>query len=329
MFKKALLAVVLINLVSLVSCGSDSQSEPDSLAPIFFSTWDPTATVTPKPTQTPTPTVVPTQTPTPSPTSTATPVPTSTPTSIMLSTPLSKKQNISNQSQASQSGSELILDNMRAAMALIGSYRYELLGEASLDAGGIPIGVPISVQGAVETSAAESSFETSFMGLPILIESVQEGSNFYVKDSFTGVWEKSSHHSIGLITSDFWSLGGKDVLDLPYKLNALGGNLPDSGRHTFVLSDGSGSQIFLDLLGAADSSRPFLLDDLNVTLEIESETYRVSKIETQFTIVEGGRFFSESLGMSGLYELGSAKIQFQVSFSHYDAVFDIKVPNLP
>jgi len=224
-------------------------------------------------------------------------------------------------------GAELILDNVRSAMALVESYKYEMFGEASLDAGGIPIRLPISVRGAVESDVAEASLETSLMGLQILIESVQKGSIFYVKDSFSGAWEKSNHPTFGLITSDFWSLGGKDVLDLPYKVKTVGESRVKSGIHTFVLADGSKSQIFLDLLGSADSPSPFVVEDLKVALEIEVGTYRVSKIETRFTLVEGGRFFSESLGMSGLSELGSAKIQFEVSFSQYGNLFDIKIPN--
>ena len=196
MIRKHYVAVLVVIFFCFGACASEPEEEPTELAPIYFSTWDPTATASPtstpfpSPTYTPTPVPIPTETPSPSPvpTSTSTPIPTAGP---VIATPLPRSMApLSGKPTHKSSEIGLLLGKVRDAIAGAQAYSYVLSGEAILDAGGVPVRVPLNTVGGVDTPRAYSIFETSLMGMKIAIDSVQDGPDFFMKDSFVMTFAK-------------------------------------------------------------------------------------------------------------------------------------------
>ena len=227
------------------------------------------------------------------------------------------------------SESELILEKVRDVMSGAQAYSYALSGEAILDAGGVPIRVPLNTVGGVDTPRAYSIFETSLMGMKIAIDSVQDGPDFFMKDSLSGTWEKTSGPPVGLIASAFWQSGGADILNLPYDDEVQRKGDHDTGDYILSLADGSEGWTLLGLLGAGNSPTPFTLKDLELQLQIAPVTYEVVGMDANFSIQEGGRFASEILGLPGLAGLGSTTIELSIEFYDFGKGLLIDLPVIP
>ena len=329
------MAVLVVIFICFGACSSEPEEEAAGLAPIYFSTWDPTATASPtststpfpSPTSTPTPVPTPTETPSPSPVPTSTPTPTAGP---VIATPLPHSTgSVPEKSTHKSSESELILEKVRDVMSGAQAYSYALSGEAILDAGGVPIRVPLNTVGGVDTPRAYSIFETSLMGMKIAIDSVQDGPDFFMKDSLSGTWEKTSGPPVGLIASAFWQSGGADILNLPYDDEVQRKGDHDTSDYILSLVDGSKGWTLLGLLGAGNSPTPFTLKDLELQLQLAPVTYEVVGMDAIFSIQEGGRFASEILGLPGLAGLGSTSIDLSIEFYDFGRGLLIDFPVIP
>ena len=292
----------------LVSCdlGSDTKND-DDLPPLYFSTWDPTAT----PTHTPTPTLIPTKTPTPVPTSTPIPSPTQSPKLAKLE---------------SRADVDEILKQVRDIMALVSSYSYEGSGVAVMDAGGIPLTIPIQIFGQIQDDKALSFLEVSFLGINTRMDSMRIGDHSYVKDVASGDWVYSSDPSIGLIPPDFWVSAGGDILSLPFASNDRLSDKGNSGKLLLTHSSESEIPVLLSLLGAEGTSEPFDLEDIILEIKVDVEDLTVTDIMAMFTVSQGGRFASEMLGFPGLSGIGPVEIDLLTKFGNYDENFGIEGP---
>ncbi len=333
MIRKHYVALLIVIFFCFGACASEPEEEPAELAPIYFSTWDPTATAAPTSTPSPTPTYTPTPVPTPTVTPSPSPVPTSTPIRTVvpvIATPLPQSTGyMSGKPNDKSSEIGLLLGKVRDAMSGAQAYSYVLSGEAILDAGGVPVRVPLNTVGGVDAPRAYSIFETSLMGMKIAIDSVQDGPDFFMKDSLSGTWGKSEGPPVGLIASSFWQSEGAAILNLPYddEIRRKGAN--GTGEYILSLADGSEGWTLLGLLGAGNSPIPFTLKDLELQLQIASPTYEVVGMDANFSIQEGGRFASEILGLPGLAGLGSTSIDLSIEFYDFGRGLLIDFPVIP
>ena len=225
--------------------------------------------------------------------------------------------------------SELLLEKIRDVMSGAEAYSYALSGEAVLDAGGVPVRVPLNTVGGVDIPRAYSKFETTLMGMKIAIDSVQDGPDLFMKDSLSGTWAKTTGPPAGLITSTFWQSEGADILNLPYDDEVQRKRDNDTGGYILSLAEGSKGWTLLGLLGAGNSPTPFTLKDLELRLQIASDTYEVVRIDAKFSIQEGGRFASEILGLRGLAGLGSTNIKLSIEFYDFGKSLLIDLPVIP
>ena len=333
MSRKHYMAVLVVIFICFGACSSGPEEEAAGLAPIYFSTWDPTATASPTSTPFPSPTSTHTPLPTPTETPSPSPVPTSTPTATagpVISTLLPQSAgSVPGKSNHKPSEIELLLEKVRDVMSGTQMYSYALSGKAVLDAGGVPVRVPLNTVGGVDTPRAYSKFETTLMGMKIAIDSVQDGSDFFMKDSLSGKWGKTTGPPAGLITSAFWQSEGADILTLPFDDDVQRKGDNDTGGYILSLAEGSKGWTLLGLLGAGNSPTPFTLKDLELQLQIAPVTYEVVRIDAKFSIQEGGRFASEILGLRGLAGLGSTNIELSIEFYDFGKSLLIDLPVIP
>ena len=335
MIRKHYVAILVVIFFCFGACASEPEEEPTELEPIYFSTWDPTATASPTSTPFPSPTYTPTSVPIPTETPSPSPVPTSTSTPIPIAGPVTAtplpRSTASLSGKPTHKSSEigLLLGKVRDAMSGAQAYSYVLSGEAILDAGGMPVRVPLNTVGGVDAPRAYSIFETSLMGMKIAIDSVQDGPDFFMKDSLSSTWGKSAGPPVGLIASSFWQSEGAAILNLPYddQIRRKGDN--DTGEYILSLADGSEGWTLLGLLGAGNSPMPFTLKDLELQLQIAPLTYEVVGMDAIFSIQEGGRFASEILGLPGLAGLGSTSIDLSIEFYDFGKGLLIDFPVIP
>ena len=82
------------------------------------------------------------------------------------------------------------------------------------------------------------------------------------------------------------------------------------------------------LLGAGEDAHFYEVADVNISIMVDETHHRIGQIYAQFTIIEGGLFASDTLGLPGLSGLGEAEVAVTVSFSEYNLIFDLVVPEV-
>ena len=309
--KVFLLILVLLTFGVGLACDRDEENKSEELPPIYLQKWDPTSTPRPEPTRTPMPTPTPTFTPTPSPTPTPTLIPTFTPTPIVM--PPKFELEVAD-----------VLEGTISSMGNVTSYRYLLEGAAHLDAGGIKISVPLEAAGIVENNNSTALFATSLMGLSFSFETFQNDNRILIKDPVSDYWLENSNFAVGLISPLFWRGEGAQILSLPYEVQEVssGGDLKLS------VSQKVADLTTIGLLGGGEDAHFYEVANVNISIIVDENDLRIAHIDAQFTIIEGGLFASETLGLPGLSGLGEAEVAVTVSFSDYDLIFDLTVPEI-
>ena len=309
--KVFLLILVVLTFGVGLACDRDKEDKSEELPPIYLQKWDPTSTPRPEPTRTSIPTPTPTFTPTPSPTPTPTLTPTFTPTPIIMPSKFELEV-------------DDVLEGTIESMGNVTSYRYLLEGAAHLDAGGIKISVPLEAAGIVENNNSIALFATSLMGLSFSFETFQNDNRILIKDPVSDYWLENSNFAVGLISPMFWRGEGAQILSLPYEVQEVssGGDLKLS------VSQKVADLTTIGLLGGGEDAHFYEVANVNISIIVDENDLRIAHIDAQFTIIEGGLFASETLGLPGLSGLGEAEVVVTVSFSDYDLIFDLTVPEI-
>ena len=212
------------------------------------------------------------------------------------------------------------------SISKVNSFKYILEGIARVDAGGILVGVPLSASGAVTSSASISKFEANLLGIGLYVESAKSGDNIYTRESSLEEWKDSQNLAIGHISDDFLKsvgdsflksdLSGRDILTTQEKI-------------TFLFSDsgpvGSVTPLF-ELIATEEEARRFSPEKWKVNLEVDSDSYEISKIISEFSLSNGGQFLSEVFGMEGLSGVGSTDVELVIKFSQIGEDFSIVIP---
>ncbi len=309
--KVFLLILVLLTFGVGLACDRDEENKSEELPPIYLQKWDPTSTPRPEPTRTPMPTPTPTFTPTPSPTPIPTLTPTFTPTPIVM---LPKFElEVAD-----------VLEGTIASMGNVTSYRYLLEGAAHLDAGGIKISVPLEAAGIVENNNSTALFATSLMGLSFSFATFQNDNRIFIKDPVSEYWLENSNFAVGLIPPMFWRGEGAQILSLPYEVQEVSSD----GELGLSVSQKIADLTTIGLLGGGEDAHFYEVANVNISIIVDENDLRIAHIDAQFTIIEGGLFASETLGLPGLSGLGEAEVVVTVSFSDYDLIFDLTVPEI-
>ena len=309
--KVFLLILVVLTFGVGLACDRDKEDKSEELPPIYLQKWDPTSTPRSEPTRTPIPPPTPTFTPTPSPTPTPTLTPTFTPTPIIMPSKFELEV-------------DDVLEGTIESMGNVTSYRYLLEGAAHLDAGGIKISVPLEAAGIVENNNSIALFATSLMGLSFSFETFQNDNRILIKDPVSDDWLENSNFAVGLISPMFWRGEGAQILSLPYEVQEVssGGDLKLS------VSQKVADLTTIGLLGGGEDAHFYEVANVNISIIVDENDLRIAHIDAQFTIIEGGLFASETLGLPGLSGLGEAEVVVTVSFSDYDLIFDLTVPEI-
>ena len=309
--KVFLLILVLLTFGVGLACDRDEENKSEELPPIYLQKWDPTSTPRPEPTRTPMHTPTPTFTPTPSPTPIPTLTPTFTPTPIVM---LPKFElEVAD-----------VLEGTIASMGNVTSYRYLLEGAAHLDAGGIKISVPLEAAGIVENNNSTALFATSLMGLSFSFATFQNDNRIFIKDPVSEYWLENSNFAVGLIPPMFWRGEGAQILSLPYEVQEVSSD----GELGLSVSQKIADLTTIGLLGGGEDAHFYEVANVNISIIVDENDLRIAHIDAQFTIIEGGLFASETLGLPGLSGLGEAEVVVTVSFSDYDLIFDLTVPEI-
>ena len=309
--KVFLLILVVLTFGVGLACDRDKEDKSEELPPIYLQKWDPTSTPRPEPTRTPMPTPTPTFTPTPSPTPIPTLTPTFTPTPIVM---LPKFElEVAD-----------VLEGTIASMGNVTSYRYLLEGAAHLDAGGIKISVPLEAAGIVENNNSTALFATSLMGLSFSFATFQNDNRIFIKDPVSEYWLENSNFAVGLIPPMFWRGEGAQILSLPYEVQEVSSD----GELGLSVSQKIADLTTIGLLGGGEDAHFYEVANVNISIIVDENDLRIAHIDAQFTIIEGGLFASETLGLPGLSGLGEAEVVVTVSFSDYDLIFDLTVPEI-
>ena len=311
--KVFLLIMALLTFGVGLACDRDKEDKSEELPPIYLQKWDPTSTPRPDPTRTPMPTPTPTFTPTPSPTPTPTPTltPTFTPTPIVMPSKFELEV-------------DDVLEGIIESMGNVTSYQYLLEGAAHLDAGGIKISGPLEAAGIVENNNSKALFATSLMGLSFSFETFQNDSRILIKDPVSDYWLENSNFAVGLIPPMFWRGEGAQILSLPYEVQEVSSD----GELKLSVSQKVADLTTIGLLGGGEDAHFYEVANVNISILVDENDLRITHIDAQFTIIEGGLFASETLGLPGLSGLGEAEVVVTVSFSDYDLIFDLTVPEI-
>ena len=294
-----------------LACDRDKEDKSEELPPIYLQKWDPTSTPRPDPTRTPMPTPTPTFTPTPSPTPTPTVTPTFTPTPIVMPSKFELEV-------------DDVLEGIIESMGNVTSYQYLLEGAAHLDAGGIKISVPLEAAGIVENNNSKALFATSLMGLSFSFETFQNDSRLLIKDPVSDYWLENSKFAVCLIPPMFWRGEGAQILSLPYEVQEVSSD----GELKLSVSQKVADLTTIGLLGGGEDAHFYEVANVNISILVDENDLRITHIDAQFTIIEGGLFASETLGLPGLSGLGEAEVAVTVYFSDYDLIFDLTVPEI-
>lgn len=309
--KVFLLILVVLTFGVGLACDRDKEDKSEELPPIYLQKWDPTSTPRPEPTRTSIPTPTPTFTPTPSPTPTPTLIPTFTPTPIIMPSKFELEV-------------DDVLEGTIESMGNVTSYRYLLEGAAHLDAGGIKISVPLEAAGIVENNNSIALFATSLMGLSFSFETFQNYNRILIKDPVSDYWLENSNFAVGLISPMFWRGEGAQILSLPYEVQEVS----SGGELKLSVSQKVADLTTIGLLGGGEDAHFYEVSNVNISIIVDENDLRITHIDAQFTIIEGGLFASETLGLPGLSGLGEAEVVVTVSFSDYDLIFDLTVPEI-
>ena len=309
--KVFLLILVVLTFGVGLACDRDKEDKSEELPPIYLQKWDPTSTPRPEPTRTSIPTPTPTFTPTPSPTPTPTLIPTFTPTPIIMPSKFEWEV-------------DEVLEGTIESMGNVTSYRYLLEGAAHLDAGGIKISVPLEAAGIVENNNSIALFATSLMGLSFSFETFQNYNRILIKDPVSDYWLENSNFAVGLISPMFWRGEGAQILSLPYEVQEVS----SGGELKLSVSQKVADLTTIGLLGGGEDAHFYEVSNVNISIIVDENDLRITHIDAQFTIIEGGLFASETLGLPGLSGLGEAEVVVTVSFSDYDLIFDLTVPEI-
>ena len=309
--KVFLLILVVLTFGVGLACDRDKEDKSEELPPIYLQKWDPTSTPRPEPTRTSIPTPTPTFTPTPSPTPTPTLIPTFTPTPIIMPSKFELEV-------------DDVLEGTIESMGNVTSYRYLLEGAAHLDAGGIKISVPLEAAGIVENNNSIALFATSLMGLSFSFETFQNDNRILIKDPVSDYWLENSNFAVGLISPMFWRGEGAQILSLPYEVQEVS----SGGELKLSVSQKVADLTTIGLLGGGEDAHFYEVSNVNISMIVDENDLRITHIDAQFTIIEGGLFASETLGLPGLSGLGEAEVVVTVSFSDYDLIFDLTVPEI-
>ena len=309
--KVFLLILVVLTFGVGLACDRDKEDKSEELPPIYLQKWDPTSTPRPEPTRTSIPTPTPTFTPTPSPTPTPTLIPTFTPTPIIMPSKFELEV-------------DDVLEGTIESMGNVTSYRYLLEGAAHLDAGGIKISVPLEAAGIVENNNSIALFATSLMGLSFSFETFQNDNRILIKDPVSDYWLENSNFAVGLISPMFWRGEGAQILSLPYEVQEVS----SGGELKLSVSQKVADLTTIGLLGGGEDAHFYEVANVNISIIVDENDLRIAHIDAQFTIIEGGLFASETLGLPGLSGLGEAEVVVTVSFSDYDLIFDLTVPEI-
>ena len=309
--KVFLLIMALLTFGVGLACDRDKEDKSEEIHQIYLQTWDPTSTPRPDPTRTPMPTPTPTFTPTPSPTPTPTLTPTFTPTPIVMPSKFELEV-------------DDVLEGIIESMGNVTSYQYLLEGAAHLDAGGIKISVPLEAAGIVENNNSMALFATSLMGLSFSFETFQNDSRILIKDPVSDYWLENSNFAVGLIPPMFWRGEGAQILSLPYEVQEVS----SYGELKLSVSLMVADLTRIGLLGGGEDAHFYEVANVNISILVDENDLRITHIDAQFTIIEGGLFASETLGLPGLSGLGEAEVVVTVSFSDYDLIFDLTVPEI-
>ena len=309
--KVFLLILVVLTFGVGLACDRDKEDKSEELPPIYLQKWDPTSTPRPEPTRTSIPTPTPTLTPTPSPTPTPTLIPTFTPTPIIMPSKFELEV-------------DDVLEGTIESMGNVTSYRYLLEGAAHLDAGGIKISVPLEAAGIVENNNSIALFATSLMGLSFSFETFQNDNRILIKDPVSDYWLENSNFAVGLISPMFWRGEGAQILSLPYEVQEVS----SGGELKLSVSQKVADLTTIGLLGGGEDAHFYEVANVNISILVDENDLRITHIDAQFTIIEGGLFASETLGLPGLSGLGEAEVVVTVSFSDYDLIFDLTVPEI-
>ena len=309
--KVFLLILVVLTFGVGLACDRDKEDKSEELPPIYLQKWDPTSTPRPEPIRTSIPTPTPTFTPTPSPTPTPTLIPTFTPTPIIMPSKFELEV-------------DDVLEGTIESMGNVTSYRYLLEGAAHLDAGGIKISVPLEAAGIVENNNSIALFATSLMGLSFSFETFQNYNRILIKDPVSDYWLENSNFAVGLISPMFWRGEGAQILSLPYEVQEVS----SGGELKLSVSQKVADLTTIGLLGGGEDAHFYEVSNVNISIIVDENDLRITHIDAQFTIIEGGLFASETLGLPGLSGLGEAEVVVTVSFSDYDLIFDLTVPEI-
>jgi hypothetical protein len=217
-----------------------------------------------------------------------------------------------------------VLEGIIESMGNVTSYQYLLEGAAHLDAGGIKISVPLEAAGIVENNNSKALFATSLMGLSFSFETFQNDSRILIKDPVSDYWLENSNFAVGLIPPMFWRGEGAQILSLPYEVQEVSSD----GELKLSVSQKVADLTTIGLLGGGEDAHFYEVANVNISILVDENDLRITHIDAQFTIIEGGLFASETLGLPGLSGLGEAEVVVTVSFSDYDLIFDLTVPEI-
>lgn len=217
-----------------------------------------------------------------------------------------------------------VLEGTIESMGNVTSYRYLLEGAAHLDAGGIKISVPLEAAGIVENNNSIALFATSLMGLSFSFETFQNYNRILIKDPVLDYWLENSNFAVGLISPMFWRGEGAQILSLPYEVQEVS----SGGELKLSVSQKVADLTTIGLLGGGEDAHFYEVSNVNISIIVDENDLRITHIDAQFTIIEGGLFASETLGLPGLSGLGEAEVVVTVSFSDYDLIFDLTVPEI-
>jgi hypothetical protein len=124
----------------------------------------------------------------------------------------------------------------------------------------------------------------------------------------------------------FWQERGEgsQILSLPYEIKELS----PVGEVELFVSQQVSDLTTVGLLGAGEDAHFYEVADVNISIMVDETHHRIGQIYAQFTIIEGGLFASDTLGLPGLSGLGEAEVAVTVSFSEYNLIFDLVVPEV-
>tara|TARA_B110000263_G_scaffold248271_1_gene262792 strand:+ start:1709 stop:2587 length:879 start_codon:yes stop_codon:yes gene_type:complete len=273
---------VLIIFIMLISC---SFLNDDELPPIYFAESPiPISTSITRPTI-PAPTPIPTTVP-------ATPIP------------------------VSVSADDLIYEVNRI-MTSVYSYRYSLEADVFMDAGGIVLPVNMIGNGVTQEELGNNYFATELFGILSETYYVQDGNEIFSKHDTLDTWQEFPGTPIGIIPVDFWQNVGIKLLDLEFNYSDNGHSI--YGNVVTLISNDSEASSLLEILGVTNTEN-IILENLNLQIDISKNNFYVDSIRASFTILNGGQFASEVIGLPSLSGVGAAETLIEIKFTNFDQI---------